>query len=112
MPKTCSNFILCDMHYANYVQGCKGKLSSQNQDQSINKRIHHITPNQMNYITSIITLLVIKKKHMSQSNNRMLILWNQQRYKILPILTLQGQNCESRLKTQFVQRSKTSLPKT
>jgi len=49
---------------------------------------------------------------MSQSNNRMLILWNQQRYKILPILTLQGQNCESRLKTQFVQRSKTSLPKT
>jgi hypothetical protein len=49
-----------DIHFAKYVQRCKGKLSSQNQDQHINKRSHHITPNQINYIKPVIPLWVTK----------------------------------------------------
>jgi len=90
IPRTYSNFKICYIHYANYIRGCEGKLLSQNQDRHINKRIQNITPNQMNYITPVIPLWVTKEKHMTlyQSNIRMLILWNQQCHKILPILPL------------------------
>jgi hypothetical protein len=90
IPKKYSNFKICDIHYANYVRRCEGKLSSQNQDQYINKRIQNVTPNQMKYMTPIIALWVTKKEPSDSIPilHQVLILWNQQCHKILWILTL------------------------
>jgi hypothetical protein len=63
ISKVYSKFKTCDINFANYIQGCKEKLSSQHQDQHISKTIPNITPNQMNYMTAIIPLWVIKMNH-------------------------------------------------